>query len=167
MSYAKMMKWNKTHRKGINYQRGYMGFNPSGITAEEIEERQRKFIAEWEAKTAAERNEYRKNVLEITKLRNGSWEWEWCTFERAFGLHKMETPAATKTRILYRHQPGSPWLSYGIFPAAAAARVAANLRNQATQRGENIETDLQPENTPVQPQQPKDTSRAVFTGTLF
>lgn len=68
-----------------------------------------------------------------------------------------------KTRILYRTGPDSQWQSFGIFPAATAAKVAANLRNQ---RG-NLETDLQPENTPVQPQQPKDTNREAYTGTLF
>ena len=72
-----------------------------------------------------------------------------------------------KTRILYRTDPGRPWQSFGIFPTATAARVAANLRNQAKSRGEQLETDLQPENSTAIPQQPKDAKRPILAGTLF
>ena len=81
MSYAKMMKWNAKHRKGTKQ---WMGFNPSGITAKEIDERERKFIEEWKAKTKEERAEFWNKCKEFIALRLGSWEWEWCAFDRAF-----------------------------------------------------------------------------------
>jgi hypothetical protein len=82
MSYAKMMKWNRTHPKGGKRQ--YMGFNPSGITAEQMDERNRVFIAEMKAKTQAERAEYWAKVKECIALELGSWHWQWIAFQRHF-----------------------------------------------------------------------------------
>jgi len=84
MGYAKMIKWNKAHRKGISYKKGYMGFNSSGITSEEINLRENKFIEEMKQKTLEERKDYWKNISECIALRLGSWEWTWCAFQRNF-----------------------------------------------------------------------------------
>jgi len=92
MSYKKMMKWNSRHRKGI--KQAYMGFNPSGITSEQIQEREAKFIAEWEAKTPFERNQYRSQVKEMKESWDGSWPWKWCAFERRFNLNRFEPETA-------------------------------------------------------------------------
>ena len=72
-----------------------------------------------------------------------------------------------KTRILYRHQPGSPWLSYGIFPAAAAAKVAANFAHQCELAGQPVETKLQPDGQEPEQQQPRQTAQPILAGTLF
>lgn len=71
-----------------------------------------------------------------------------------------------KTRILYRLTPG-PWLSYGLFPAATAGRVAANLQAEGVLKGNTIETHLQPQGEQAKPQQPKDTAQTFYAGTLF
>lgn len=84
MSYKKMMKWNKTHRKGISYKHGYMGFNPSGITSEQIVEREKQFVVEWKAKSKEERIEYWDNIKIMKEGWEHSYPWEWCAFERNF-----------------------------------------------------------------------------------
>lgn len=78
------MKWNSKNRKGISYKRGYMGFNTGGHTTESLAERDKVFIAEMKAKTFEERVEYWENVKIMTALRQGSWDWTWCTFQRTF-----------------------------------------------------------------------------------
>lgn len=66
-------------------------FNPSGITGEEIRERERLFIEAMRSKSIEERRAYWEKVEKIVQEREDegcycSWEWEWCAFER----HKYE-----------------------------------------------------------------------------
>ena len=82
MSYAKAMKWNKNHIKGIKQMN--MGFNASGITSEQIENRENLFIEEMKAKSQEERQAYYDNIQEMDKVWTGSLPWEWCAFERNF-----------------------------------------------------------------------------------
>lgn len=86
MSYNKMMKWNKKHRKGISYKKGFLGFNSSGITAEQIKSREKKYLEDLSTKSAEEIEQLRINIKELTSNRKGSWEWEWCVFQRHYGL---------------------------------------------------------------------------------
>lgn len=62
-------------------------FNPSGITSEQIKEREQRFLEEMKAKPLEERKEYWNNVQEILQARKKhgircSREWQWCVFER-------------------------------------------------------------------------------------
>lgn len=64
-------------------------FNPSGITSEQMREREGKFLAEMKAKTLLERQQYWGGVQEVLKMwkENNircSWCWEWCAFKRGF-----------------------------------------------------------------------------------
>lgn len=65
-------------------------FNPSGITSEQIKDRERTFVEYWENKPIEERITYWSNVQEvISELKSAgfkyfSWEWEWCAFKRNF-----------------------------------------------------------------------------------
>lgn len=59
-------------------------FNPSGITSEIMKERENKFIAEMNAMSEQERNDYWKNAKEMQEIWTGSWPWEWCVFSRYF-----------------------------------------------------------------------------------
>ena len=81
MSYTKMMKWNRKHPKGTKQ---WMGFNPSGITSQQITDREEIFISDMKAKTLEERKQYWKDVSEVIALNLGSWEWQWCAFKRYF-----------------------------------------------------------------------------------
>jgi hypothetical protein len=84
MSYEKMRKWNQKNKKGISYKKGYMGFNITGITSEEISNREKQFVLEMKEKTLKERQNYWNNIKEITKNYHYSWEWDWCAFQRNF-----------------------------------------------------------------------------------
>jgi hypothetical protein len=63
-----------------------MGFNVSGITSEQIKARESEFVETWKAKSEAERNEYKRNINKMREVWDSSWPWEWCAFQRAFGL---------------------------------------------------------------------------------
>ena len=59
-------------------------FNPSGITAEQIETRERNWVAEMKAKSQEELQAYYKNMQEMKKDWNYSYPWEWNAFTRNF-----------------------------------------------------------------------------------
>ena len=59
-------------------------FNPSGITSEQIQIRENKFIKEMESKTQQERQEYWDKLKPIIKNYQYSWDWTWCAFKRRF-----------------------------------------------------------------------------------
>lgn len=63
-------------------------FNPSGITSEQIRERENKFITDLKNKTQHEREQYWKEREQVRQIWIGSWPWEWCIFERNFIDHK-------------------------------------------------------------------------------
>jgi hypothetical protein len=88
MSYSKAMKFARNHPKGIKQMN--MGFNMSGITSDEIKEREKKFNDEMNSKTQQERQSYWDNALEMQKEWNNSWPWEWCVFQRNFVSSKNE-----------------------------------------------------------------------------
>ena len=75
-----MMKWGRTH-KGKSQ---YMGFNPSGITSEQIKTREQTFVNEMKQKSIEERKAYWNKVKEMLEDWQGSWAWQWCVFERQF-----------------------------------------------------------------------------------
>ena len=83
---AKIIRIERLQRKHKMY--GW-AFNPSGITDEQIREREAKFVAEFKCKTREERQSYWDQVQEILDYRDKtntrcSWEWEWCCFKRNF-----------------------------------------------------------------------------------
>lgn len=59
-------------------------FNPTGITSEQILDREQKFVVEMKDKNIVERLAYWKNVQEMLTVWMGSWPWEWCAFKRNF-----------------------------------------------------------------------------------
>jgi hypothetical protein len=75
------MKWNRKHIKGTKQ---YMGFNPSGITSEEIKNREILFVEEQKKESLVDRQKYWETIKEMTKDSHFSWDWEWCAFERNF-----------------------------------------------------------------------------------
>jgi hypothetical protein len=89
MSYKKAMKWAANNRKGVSYKRGYLGFNPSGITSEQIKEREAKYIAELKAAGEAAIQAEREKILEMREEWRGSWPWEWCAFSRHFSINPV------------------------------------------------------------------------------
>ncbi|MDD3040908.1 hypothetical protein [Bacteroides sp.] len=72
-------------------------FNPSGITSEEIRERERLFIEDMNSKPIEERRAYWEKVQKIVQEREDagiycSWEWQWCAFERhKYSLLELES----------------------------------------------------------------------------
>lgn len=84
MSYKQAMKWSRKHPKGI--KQSYMGFNPGGHTAENLRDRETKYIAELEAMTAEARQAIRNNIKAMEEVWKGSYPWEWCVFIRRYGL---------------------------------------------------------------------------------
>ena len=81
-----MMKWGRKHRKGISYKRGYVGFNPSGITAEQIDAREKEYLQELSTLNKKEIQEIRDQINTLKTDWQGSWPWEWCAFSRHYGL---------------------------------------------------------------------------------
>jgi hypothetical protein len=59
-------------------------FNPSGITSQMLDDRERQFVEEMKSKSSEERNQYWENAQELQEIWQGSWPWEWCAFQRNF-----------------------------------------------------------------------------------
>lgn len=59
-------------------------FNPSGITAEQYDTREKNFVKEMQAKSQEELQAYYKNMKEMQKDWTCSYPWEWSAFERNF-----------------------------------------------------------------------------------
>lgn len=63
-------------------------FNPSGITSEQIDARERTYVADWQAKGEDAIQAERARINEMREGWPCSWPWEWCAFERNFGLSR-------------------------------------------------------------------------------
>lgn len=60
-------------------------FNPSGITSQDILNREEKFVKEMKEKGLEYRKQWLQEKREIMEQWQGSWPWEWCVFSRYFG----------------------------------------------------------------------------------
>lgn len=81
MSLAREIRINRLQNK--NRMTGQT-FNTSGITSEQIVQRERTWVKEMQSKSQEELQAYRNNMEEMQKGWNHSYPWEWCAFERNF-----------------------------------------------------------------------------------
>jgi hypothetical protein len=81
MSIAREIRINRIQNK--NRMTGQT-FNPSGITSQQIKDRERDFVLDMQSKTQQERQAYWMQSEEVRKDWNHSYPWEWAAFTRNF-----------------------------------------------------------------------------------
>lgn len=62
-------------------------FNPGGHTSESLDARETALKNEWRTWTQKQIEEKRAEIKKMTKHWQGSWPFEWCVFERTYGLN--------------------------------------------------------------------------------